>query len=125
MEKKLTKRQLFAMVEQVFKSVESENKTLMLEFLSHEMELLEKKATSKKETETQKQNAVLKGVVTEVLLVADKGLTVTEVIKADARLADLSNQKVTRLLKQMVESGDAKRIEDGKKATFVLKQSDW
>ena len=121
MEKKLTKRQLFAMVEQVVESVETENKTLMLEFLSHEMELLEKKATSKKETETQKQNAVLKGVVTEVLLVADKGLTVTEVIKADERLADLSNQKVTHLLKQMVESGDAKRIEDGKKATFVLK----
>lgn len=121
MEKKLTKRQLFAMVEQVVESVETENKTLMLEFLSHEMELLEKKATSKKETETQKQNAVLKEIVSEVLLLADKGLTVTEVIKADERLADLSNQKVTHLLKQMVESGTAKRIEDGKKATFVLK----
>ena len=121
MEKKLTKRQLFAMVEKVVESAESENKTLMLEFLAHEMELLEKKATSKKETETQKQNAILKEIVLEVLLVADKGLTVTEVIKADERLADLSNQKVTHLLKQMVESGDVKRIEDGKKATFVLK----
>ena len=121
MEKKMTKKEMFAMVQALVQSVECAEKEVMVEFLAHEIELLEKKATSKKETETQKQNAILKEIVLEVLLVADKGLTVTEVIKADERLADLSNQKVTHLLKQMVESGDVKRVEDGKKATFVLK----
>ena len=120
MEKKLTKRQLFAMVEQVVESVETENKTLMLEFLSHEMELLEKKATSKKETETQKQNAVLKGVITEVLSASANALTITEMQAKSEVLGALSNQKVSAVVKQMVDITVKKTVE-GKKSTFSLK----
>ena len=78
MEKKMTKRERFAMVQALVQSVECAEKEVMVEFLAHEVELLEKKATSKKETETQKQNAVLKGVIIEVLSASVTALTISE-----------------------------------------------
>lgn len=71
----------------------------------------------KSSTKTQKENEVLKGIVAEVLSTAEK-FTVSEIIKADERLSGLSNQKVSALLRLMVEEGSASKNMEGKKAYF-------
>ena len=120
MEKKMTKKEMFAMVQALVQSVECEEKEVMVGFLAHEVELLEKKATSKKETETQKQNAVLKGVITEVLSASATPLTISEMQAKSEVLGALSNQKVSAVVKQMVDITVKKTVE-GKKSTFSLK----
>ena len=120
MEKKLTKKEMFAMVQSLVQSVECEEKEVMVEFLAHEIELLEKKATSKKETETQKQNEILKGVIAEVLSLAGTALTISEMQAKSEVLGALSNQKVSAVVKQMVGVTVKKTVE-GKKSLFSLK----
>ena len=71
----------------------------------------------KSPTKTQKENEVLKGIIAEVLSTAEK-FTVSEIIKADERLSELSNQKVSALLRLMVEEGSASKNMEGKKAYF-------
>lgn len=71
----------------------------------------------KSPTKTQKENEVLKGIIAEVLSTAEK-FTVSEIIKADERLSGLSNQKVSALLRLMVEEGSAFKNMEGKKAYF-------
>ena len=120
MEKKLTKKEMFAMVQALVQSVECEEKEVMVEFLAHEVELLEKKATYKRETVVQKKNEILKGVIVEVLSASATALTITEMQAKSEVLGALSNQKVSAVVKQMVDITVKKTVE-GKKSTFSLK----
>jgi hypothetical protein len=74
-------------------------------FIKHELELLEKKNSGeKKPTATQVANEALKVAIYEGM--QDNRLyTVTEVIKEIPAVAGLTNQKVSPLMNQMVESG--------------------
>lgn len=76
----------------------------------------------KSPTKTQKENEVLKGIIAEVLSTAEK-FTVSEIIKADERLSGLSNQKVSALLRLMVEEGSALKNMEGKKAYFSASET--
>ena len=55
----------------------------------------------RKPTKAQLQNAELSEVVAEVLGNAADPLTITEIMQADDRLAGLSNQKVTAVVRSM------------------------
>lgn len=83
------------------------------EFLDHEVELLSRKRSkSSKPTKRQVENEGVKARIAEVL--TDEGQTVTEILKA---LNDdtLTNQRVSALLRQMTEAGDAtKEVVKGK-----------
>lgn len=83
------------------------------EFLDHEVELLSRKRSkSSKPTKRQVENEGVKARIAEVL--TDEGQTVTEILKA---LDDdtLTNQRVSALLRQMTEAGDAtKEVVKGK-----------
>lgn len=74
-------------------------------FIDHEIELLTKKNSGeKKPTATQVANEALKVAIYEGM--QDNRLyTVTEVIKEIPAVAGLTNQKVSPLMNQMVESG--------------------
>ena len=77
----------------------------------------EKKAANRKPTKVQEANVELKEAIVEVLTA--EGATVSEIMgKADA-LAGLSNQKVSALLKQLVDEGKAVKVVDKKKALFT------
>ena len=78
----------------------------------------EKKAANKKATKTQEENAGIKEVIKSVL--TSEGATVSEIQTKDIVLADLSNQKISALLRQMVESGDVVKTVDKKKSFFSL-----
>ena len=51
---------------------------------------------------------------------SDKGMTVTEIQSKDNVLGDLSNQKVSALIRQLVESGEVVKTVDKKKSYFSL-----
>lgn len=89
-------------------------------FCAHEVELLEKKNSGKRGlTATQKANVEVKAVIANVLAEAGSPLTVTEAL-ADSRLAGYTNQKVSALLKQMVDAHEVVKTIEGKKARFSV-----
>lgn len=93
----------------------------MAEFVQHELELLEKKnSADKRPTAQQEANAVIKTAVLATL--ADgKKRTVTELLKDVAGLPeDMTNQRMSALVRQMVEAGQVMREEVKRKAYFFI-----
>ena len=113
MEKKITKAQMFAMI----KEAVADNAEFV-EFLDKQIELLNKKSASKKPTAVQVANDALKVDILAVLGAFEKGATASEVLKADEKFADLSNQKIATMLNQLVAEGKVAKVKDGKKSIF-------
>ena len=95
---------------------------MLSEFIAHEMELLAKKNTAeKKPTAQQEANAGIKDAVLTLMQEHPNQLyTVTDIIKSVPACADLTNQRVSALIRQMVDAGQVKRTEDKRKAYFSL-----
>ncbi len=114
MEKKITKREMFAQIREIV----ADNAD-MVAFIDHEIDLLSKKSGSKKPTANQVANEGLKDVILEVLKDSE-GMTATAVLGASDEFAGLSNQKITALLRQLVLDGSVTKITDSKKTLFKL-----
>lgn len=95
---------------------------MLSEFIAHEMELLVKKNTAeKKPTAQQEANAGIKDAVLALMQEHPNQLyTVTDIIKSVPACADLTNQRVSALIRQMVDADQVKRTEDKRKAYFSL-----
>lgn len=114
---KLTKAQKFAMLRAIPAVADN---AMLVEFIDHEVELLTKKnSAEKKPTAQQVANA---GIATAIIegMEPNRLYTVTEVIKSIPECADLTNQRVSALLRQLVEAGKVKRTEDKRKAYFQV-----
>lgn len=90
----------------------------MVDFCKGRIAVLDNKSASRKPTKTQKENEELKEKVLAVL--GSKGITVSEVMTKDADLGALSNQKVSALLKSLVNDGKVAREKDKKTTVFSL-----
>lgn len=88
-------------------------------FLEGRIAQLDKKSASKsdKPTATQKANAELKDKILAEMA-EGKAYTISEMLKALPSCAELSNQKVSAIMKQMVEANLVVRTEDKRKAYF-------
>ena len=75
-----------------------------------------KNSAEKKPTAIQIANEGIKSVILETL--GSGSFTISELQKLNSELAELSNQKISALLKQMTESGSVKREEIKRKAYF-------
>lgn len=115
--KKITKREKFEML---MKISEVKENPILIEFVQREIELLEKKNSSeKKPTANQVANDGIKEAIAETL--ADgKMMTITEMQKASAELGELSNQKISALIRQMIMDGLVVKVEDKRKAYFKM-----
>ena len=92
----------------------------LVAFIEHELELLAKKnASDKKPTATQIANNGIKETILNTLA-DNKVMTITEMQKANADLADLSNQKISALVRQLIAEGFVKKEEIKRKAYFSL-----
>lgn len=112
--KKLTKADKFGMLLNI--EAVKDNPTLK-EFVEHELELLAKKnSAEKKPTKTQKANEELKVAIAEGM---EKGklYTITELIKTIPECADLTNQKVSAVVRGMA---NIERVEQKGKAYFKV-----
>lgn len=81
---------------------------------------LVKKKESKKATKTQTENVGYKNTILEVLATVNGGKTISEIQDLDEELGTLSNQKVSALMRQLVESGEVVKTVDKKKSYFAL-----
>ena len=120
MANKITKREVIGMMmkEEVVKA----NPTYVA-YLENELALLNKKAQNKKATKTQEQNVGIKATILEVLATIGSG-TVTEIQNGNAELSALSNQKVSALVRQLVEAGKVMKTVDKKKSIFSLAENE-
>ena len=116
-EKKITKREVINSM--LANEVIASNETYVA-YLQNELKLLDKKAEKKGKSEDElKELARLKEVVVETLASVGKG-TVSEIQKANSELAELSNQKVTSLLKSLIEDGVVAKTVESRKSIFSL-----
>ena len=92
----------------------------LVEFINHEIELLEKKNSSEKKPTA--QQTANDGIKTAILDGMEEGkmYTITEIIKAIPECADLTNQRVSALMRQLIEAKLITRVEDKRKAYFTL-----
>ena len=133
---KITKKAYFAIVKDIVEASGVDNKADIVAFLDHEVELLNKKSSKSKATPTQAANAVTLDVIKEVLGGLDKPVTITELL-TDARLQSytettkdgnrviaMTNQKLSSLMKKLVDAHEVVRTEEKKKAYFSLPKTE-
>ena len=113
--KKITKRERF---ESLLKIPAVSADPDMVTFIEHELELLAKKnSADKKPTAQQVANDGIKQAILEGM--EDNRLyTVTEIQKSVPACAELSNQRVSALLRQLKDDKLITRTEDKRKAYF-------
>jgi predicted transcriptional regulator len=93
----------------------------MADFATRRLELLDKKNSSdKKPTAQQEANAVIKTAILKVMEDGKKR-TITDLLKDVEGLPEgMTNQRMSALVRQMVEAGLVVREEDKRKAYFFI-----
>ena len=122
-EKKITKREVINAMLQDEHIAQNE---MFVSYLEHELELLANKANNKKATKNQEENKKYADIILDVLGAIGRG-TVTEIQKANAELGELSNQRVSAILKQMCEDDTpqvAKTTENRKTIFYLIASAD-
>lgn len=101
---KVTKREHFAMLTDLVNKSDVVNKEDLLKFIAHEVELLDKKHSTKKETETQKQNKILAETVYEIVADANGRVSIAEVMEQLEEMGtSVSNQKASYILNSLAK----------------------
>lgn len=122
--KKVTKKEMFGTMKSILFGVKldipEDTKEDLIKFIDHEIELLNKKASASGQTKTQAENEKIKIVIAEELTRIARAVTISELLKESEELGQYSNQKLSALLKQMVESGIVTRVVDKKKTMFKI-----
>lgn len=113
--KKMTKREMYEQIKANYNLTEEEVK-----FIDHELELLAKKnSAEKKPTATQTANVGIKKAIAQGMEFGKK-YTITDLMKSIPAIADLSNQRVSALVRQMIDDDVVERTEEKRKAYFSL-----
>lgn len=90
----------------------------LVAFCNDRIEKLGRKSTSKKPTKTQVENDGIKVTILNVLAELDAPTTATA-IATDPRV-NVSNQKVSALLRQLIETGEVVKTTDKGRSYFSL-----
>ena len=116
---KLTKKDYFAILKSAYPT-DAADYDAVIAFIDHEVELLSRKSTSdKKPTAQQVANDGIKQAIVAAMK-SNTLYTVTDIQKSVAECADLSNQRVSALLRQLKDDNIVVRTEDKRKAYFSL-----
>lgn len=119
MAKKITKREV---INTMLADVVIQENPMYIDFLKHELELLDNKAKKKAESDKSQEDVAIKEVILEVLAKIGKG-TVTEIQLADERIGldKYRNQKISAILKKMCEDdGTVVKVTEKRKSVFYL-----
>ena len=117
--KKMTKKETInLLIDVLMGNKEVEDMQIFVDFLTHERELLEKKSSKSSQTKTQKENEIIKEKILITLQELNKYSTITEIQNANTELSEYSNQKISALLKQLVDDKTIEKVIDKKKAYF-------
>lgn len=113
--KRVTKKDMLGELKVLAEGVERAD---LVEFCEKEIERLANRKVA--QTKNQKENEGIMEVMVEILGGLDEAVTVTDFIKADERMAEYSNQKVSALMKKLVDAGKVEKIVEKKKSYFKL-----
>ena len=115
--KKMTKKDYF---NSLLKIDAVKSNPAYVEFINHEIELLEKKNSGEKKPTAQQvaNDSIRKEILDN--MVEGKQYTITDIIKEIPACADLTNQRVSALMRQLKDDHLVVRIEDKRKAYFSL-----
>lgn len=117
--KTMTKKETInLLIDVLMGNKEVEDMQIFVDFLTHERELLEKKSSKSSQTKTQKENEIIKEKILITLQELNKYSTITEIQNANTELSEYSNQKISALLKQLVDDKIIEKVIDKKKAYF-------
>ena len=121
-EKKITKREV---VEKMLADSNIASNEVYVAYLKNELELLKKKSENKKATKNQTENAEIKEVILEVLAKMSNGGRATDIMNAvkatdTEKYATLTNQRVSALLRQLIEDNKVVKSVDKKVSKFAL-----
>ena len=114
MEKKITKIDRFNQLKAIPQVAENAD---LMDFINHEIDLLQKKSGNKKSSKTSEEFLALKDKVKDAL--TDVPMTISDLIKSSDELTGYTTQKLVPVLKALKDEGAAERIEEKGKAYFV------
>ena len=120
MEKKMTKKEMFAMIMEVEGVKENEE---MVNFLKHEVELLDNRnSKSGKSAKKVAEIEATENLIYNALKAIGKPVTATELLANSEEVKEniITNQKLSAYLKKLIESGRVVRTMDKKKALFSI-----
>ena len=117
MTNKKTKRDLFLEVREVVAGNEE-----LVAFIDHELELLDKKASTKSTKVNDEQVALMEKIV-NALNEIGRSVTISELQKENAEMAEYSNQKLSAMLKKLVDNKQVTKIVDKKKSYFTTAET--
>ena len=123
MEKRLTKKDYFEMIKGV-----CADRTDIVNFCNHEIELLSRKNSKSGATKTQKENEIVANMLVEELAKVGKPITITDLMNTSEIVKSytlengnsLTNQKISAIFKQLVESQRIVKVVDKKKSYFSI-----
>jgi hypothetical protein len=123
MEKKLTKKEMFEMIKGV-----CADRTDIIDFCNHEIELLSRKNSNSGATKTQKENEIVANMLIEELAKVGKPITITDLMNTSDTIKNytlengnnLTNQKISAIFKQLKESNKIVKVTDKKKSYFSI-----
>ena len=117
---KMTKATAWGIVKGIVENSNHPQTAELVAKIDNELALLAKKNSAEKKP-TAQQTAIV-GIMSAIVegMEPNRLYTVTEIIKSIPACADLTNQRVSALLRQLVEGGKVKRTEDKRKAYFSL-----
>ena len=117
MANKKTKKDLFLEVREVVAGNEE-----LVAFVDHELELLNKKASTKSTKVNEEQVALMEKIV-NALNEIGRSVTISELQKENAEMAEYSNQKLSAMLKKLVDNKQVTKMVDKKKSYFMVAET--
>lgn len=117
MTKKMTKKDYFEILKGAYPK-DANNYNEVIEFINHEIELLERKSSQgKKPTANQMENEGFLEIIQNILQGSDKAMTISDIQNANEELPT-SNQRMSALMKKLVESGVVEKTYEKRKPYF-------
>ena len=109
---KVTKKDMFIAIREAVSTNED-----FVNFINHEIELLDTKSAKKKPTKVQVENETFKALILTFLTEKGTAFTIKELQANIPELAELSNQKMTHLLYALGEKGTGQIVKTYDKKT--------
>jgi predicted transcriptional regulator len=116
----MTNKMTYAKALEIAMNAVKENKEVYDKLDALKASIAKKNSAERKPTATQKANKSYKTAILEFMEVGKK-YTITDLMKEVVELADLSNQRVSALVRQLKEEGLVERTEEKRKAYFSKK----
>lgn len=113
---KMTHREILVAISAITEIAEN---PLYSEFVANEIDKLDRRSSTGKPTAKQENNAILKQEILDAM--EDESLyTISDMLKQFECCVNLSNQKVSALVRQLIEAGSVEKVVE-KRTSFFKK----